>query len=303
MVVSRQHAEASADPSSGRWHPEEGGPTRAPGDPSGARLVALQQLAHRLGRCGDRAAIAKAVVDACFETLHADGAALSALGPAGALALLHARGDVVLGAHAAVRGGLAEWTLGADALAARTPAWLECEREVEAADPELMRAAAQIHQAAALVPLVADDRAVGLLELSFREPRRFDARERAHVAAIADAGARALDAARLREDLARVRARLRAAQQLTVGLTAAATPDDVADALSHAALAATGACTASVSWHQDDGGLTLVQSAGGGCRHPPGVGGASPATRACRSPRPRRAARRCGPRARRPCRS
>ncbi|MFL5263844.1 MAG: ATP-binding protein, partial [Anaeromyxobacteraceae bacterium] len=92
-------------------------------------------------------------------------------------------------------------------------------------------------------------------------------RERAYLAAVADECARALDAVRLREDLERVFARLKAAQELTVALGAAATPGEVADALSQAALAATGAITASVSWRQDDGGLKLVQTAGGGCRH------------------------------------
>ncbi|MFL5428085.1 MAG: GAF domain-containing protein, partial [Myxococcales bacterium] len=265
MVAFREHAGASVDPSSARRSPGERG--RALGDLSEGRLATLQQLAHRLCRCHDRAAIAKAVIDVGVDTLHADGAAVSALGPAGALELLHAHGDAPLRPDAEPRGQLDAWRPRADAVAARVPVCLESASEIEARHPELSAGGVRGHAAWAAVPLIVEERAVGLLELSFREPRRFDARERAYLAAVADECARALDAVRLREDLERVFARLKAAQELTVALGGAATPGEVADALSHAALAATAAATASVSWREDDGGLKLVQSAGGGCLH------------------------------------
>jgi signal transduction histidine kinase len=267
MAVSRQHAAASADPSRSRLYPGEMNLTRPLRDRSGGRLAALEQLAHRLCRCADRAAIARAAIDVCVDTLRPDGAALSAVGPAVALELLEARGDAPLRADAAARARLDDWRPRADAVVARVAAWLESPGELEARDPGLPARGAPSQGAWAAVPLVVNERAVGLLELSFRTPRRFDPRERAYLAAIADACARALDAVRLREHLERVFARLTAAQELTVALGAAATPGEVADALSHAALAATGATTASVSWRQDDGGLALVQSGSGGCRH------------------------------------
>ncbi|MFL5263305.1 MAG: hypothetical protein ACJ79L_12960, partial [Anaeromyxobacteraceae bacterium] len=80
------------------------------------------------------------MIDVGVDTLHADGAAVSALGPAGALELLHAHGDAPLRPDAEPRGQLDAWRPRADAVAARVPVWLESASEIEARHPELSAA-------------------------------------------------------------------------------------------------------------------------------------------------------------------
>jgi signal transduction histidine kinase len=93
----------------------------------------------------------------------------------------------------------------------------------------------------------------------YHEPHHFDPSERSYIVALADQCVQALHRARLSERLESTLDRLKSAQDLTAALSAAATPADVANAVSHAGLVATGASTAYLFWRRCDDGLELIQ--------------------------------------------
>jgi signal transduction histidine kinase len=94
------------------------------------------------------------------------------------------------------------------------PVWLRSQREIAARYPGLAAPSARWGDAAwACVPLQLEGEPTGVLGLVFRDPRAFDAPERAFIASVAQLCAEALSRARRHEAAERARARAEAAEE------------------------------------------------------------------------------------------
>jgi anti-anti-sigma factor len=156
----------------------------------------LQELTAALSAAGTVAEATAALTAGLREALDASVVSVSTLGPDGLLHTLEARGYP----HERL-GALAAMPLSApfpptEAARTRRPVWL-CDRAAAVerfpeAEPHLLRTT---HAVAAL-PLLAQDRVVGVLSVTFTTPRRFDD-ERAFLRTVADQLAIALERAAL----------------------------------------------------------------------------------------------------------
>jgi len=132
------------------------------------------------------------------------------------------------------------------------PAWIE-SREQRARDfPELAALQPDVVSVCA-VPLLVGGHGVGVLRLSFREPRLFVEDERAFVLAMAAVAAQAVERADLYAAYGRTVDRLRQLQSVTAALATTRSVEEVLDvALEHGA-ALVGAEVASISLLSEDG--------------------------------------------------
>jgi anti-anti-sigma factor len=157
----------------------------------------LQQLTAALSAAGTVAEATAALTAGLREDLDASVVAVSTLGPDGLLHTIEARGYP----HQRL-GALATMPLSApfppaEAARTRRPVYLRdraaaAERYPQA-EPHLLATT----QGAAALPLLTQDRVVGVLSVTFPTPRRFDADERAFLRTVADQVAVALERAAL----------------------------------------------------------------------------------------------------------
>ena len=133
------------------------------------------------------------------------------------------------------------------------PIWLEELAGAEVAYPGLVRLPSILGKARAVaaLPMRAGGAPCGVLGLAFREPRAFDAGERAFLLALAEQGALALERAALLDALQRERGRLALSQELTSALSSAHTVAEVAAAVFEKGLQAFGARAGMLALQRD----------------------------------------------------
>jgi signal transduction histidine kinase len=235
-MVSQARNTAVPDPSDAQRYAEAIRVAWDRTDPDRDRLRAFQHLARRLSGCLDRTAVAEAVFQLGLALVHADDATISALVSPDEVEILYAHGDPQPAYQPHARLRLRDWRPGADAVTTRAPVWLESPREIQARYPELEPFRERWgHSAWVLVPLVMDERAVGLLGLVYHRRHRFDASERSYIVALADQCAQALHRATLFAAEAESRRRAEAAEQVARRTAAGVTRgDEVTDALAEA---------------------------------------------------------------------
>ena len=177
------------------------------------RIERLQVATAALAAAGRLAHAAEILTDIGMRTLGAAAAAVAAPTPGGAaLEVLDVRGYEPHLLKPQQR-------LSMDAPYAVTYAWrshepvfLASREQVQAAYPELLGVVADSPFAAwAAVPLRIEERMLGILVLSFAEPRSLDPDERGFLLALGEVGAQAIDRARLYESEQRARAEAEAA--------------------------------------------------------------------------------------------
>ena len=132
------------------------------------------------------------------------------------------------------------------------PVWVENSEDRDARFPDFGRLEPD-SEASCAVPLVVAGHVVGVLRLSFSEPRLFDDDERAFLQALAAVAAQALERADLFEASARLTERLALLQAVTSALAATSGVDEVLDVALSYATGLVGARVASLSLLQDDG--------------------------------------------------
>jgi PAS domain S-box-containing protein len=173
------------------------------------RLAVLQRATAALAAAVSGAEVGETTVTHGAGALGADAGSLG-LVDGGDIVLVHDRGYRRPAAAEWRRVSLDRPSPISHALRTMAPVWL-LRRDDWEPWPELARSISSFESLAA-VPLVAAGRPLGVLALSFREPRALDAGERAFLLALADLAAHALDRARLYEERAYV------AQTLQAGL-------------------------------------------------------------------------------------
>ena len=125
---------------------------------------------------------------------------------------------------------------GADVFRTRAPLWLRSSAEFNARYPGL-ETTRQVsgNEALALIPLVIDEHALGVLALSFAQPRQFGPDDQDFLVTLAGQCAQALERARLYEAERRARAEAEAAQR-RLGILAEASASLVSSLDVHATL-------------------------------------------------------------------
>jgi signal transduction histidine kinase/CheY-like chemotaxis protein len=110
----------------------------------------------------------------------------------------------------------------------RRPLWCESERDIESEHPSVGAALGQgaAFRAYGALPLVRDDRVLGVLAFSAGRPRRFLPEERALMQTIAEHCADAIARARLYDDARRMERRLQSVlERLPIGIVVSRPPD------------------------------------------------------------------------------
>ena len=110
------------------------------------------------------------------------------------------------------------------------PLWVRSRAHWRERWPNLESITFESSGAWAMLPLIADGRALGALSLSFAKPQRFDEDERAFGLALAQVASQAMARAQAFSIAQRARARAERLQALAAALSAATTREDVADA-------------------------------------------------------------------------
>jgi serine phosphatase RsbU (regulator of sigma subunit) len=171
------------------------------------RLTLLQRATAALTAALSPADVGQATVAQAMSALGADGGSLGLVDD-GEVVLVHDHGYEPEAANHWRRFAIDGRDPLSTALIRPTPIWLE-RREDWAPWPTLA-STIQRFQALAVVPLIAADRVLGAIALSFAAPRVLDTDERGFLLALADLAAAALDRARLYEERAYVARTLQA---------------------------------------------------------------------------------------------
>jgi signal transduction histidine kinase len=245
---------------------------------TGERLRFLHRIAAALLKAISTDQVARVGATEIKELVGAAGAAIHPIGESGDLRILYICGvppDAV-----------------ADALRSREPVWLESPEALASRYPSAVGRliAPDATGACASLPLVSDDRPLGMLALRFAKARRFDPEERAFLLAIADVATQALARARLFEEEERQRRtaeatsrsleesrdralraeenarraaeRLAMAQALTAELAAVRTDADLERVMLRDVFPALGARSATMSTPPDSDHLQVARSFG-----------------------------------------
>ena len=155
---------------------------------------------------------------------------------------------------------------GADVFRTGNARYFDSTDAVRSASPEFGREhEATGHEAIAFAPLRGQDRAVGVMALSFASPRAFDDDDRHLVGALADQGAQALERARLYDAEREARAAAEQAidsttrlQVLAAELAETLTPEQVAEVVVAQGIASIGADTGALQLLSGDGTMLEV---------------------------------------------
>jgi serine phosphatase RsbU (regulator of sigma subunit) len=171
------------------------------------RITRLQRATAALTAALSPADVGQATVVQAMEALGADGGSLGLVDDA-EVVLVHDHGYEPDVANRWRRFPIDGHDPLSEALIRPTPIWLE-RREDWARWPALATTIRRF-EALAVVPLIAADRVLGAIALSFMRPRSLDTSERGFLLALADLAAQALDRARLYEERAYVARSLQA---------------------------------------------------------------------------------------------
>jgi K+-sensing histidine kinase KdpD len=147
-----------------------------------------------------------------------------------------------------------------DALLLRTPLLIETRKAALQRYPDLADTHRRIRlRAWATMPLLLDERPIGVLEISFDTPRRFDEEDQTFLMTLARQCAQALDRARLYERAQRARAAAERAadqaqrlQRVSAALSSALTPRQVASMIIREGLSALDADAGAIFVLSDD---------------------------------------------------
>jgi signal transduction histidine kinase len=192
------------------------------------QLASLQQLASALSSAATVEAVAMLATRGGAEALGLAGAGLWATDDRGDLRL---RGDYGMTDESRRWFGHIplDSTLPAARIAReRRPLWCEAERDVEREHPSIAAALGRgdAFQAYGALPLVRDDRVLGVLAFSAGRPRRFSPEERTFLSTVAEHCADAFARARLYEEARRMERRLQSVlEHLPVGVLVSRPPD------------------------------------------------------------------------------
>ncbi|HEX8941376.1 MAG TPA: GAF domain-containing protein [Candidatus Limnocylindrales bacterium] len=246
---------------------------RAAAEQSAERIGRLQAQTSAFSRSLTPAQVAQAIVDEGTAALGAYAGLLMSLdASAGVLALLRATGY-----HEELVRRYRRLPLSFDAPLTRAattgqPVFLSKREELAAGTGESRDDVQPETGAIAVLPLAVGTEVLGVLGLSFREPRGFEEADREFLGALARLAAQALERARLFEaerearDSAQLAAeRLTRLQAATAAFSGAATQDDVVEVALEHGLRLTGAYRGLLARVSDDGQrLELVRGAGFG---------------------------------------
>jgi PAS domain S-box-containing protein len=227
----------------------------------------LQAVTAALSGALSPAAVADVLVDQGAAAVGADGGFVRLLTPDGlSLELVAAVGITERFARAYGNLPLTSSLPGAEVFRTGTARYLDSTAAVQAALPELAREhKATGHEAIAIVPLRYQDRAVGVMALSFTKPRTFDENDRQLLGALADQCAQSLERARLYEAERTARAAAEQAiesttrlQGLAAELAEALTAEHVAEVVVAQGVASIGADAGALQLLSDDGTMLEV---------------------------------------------
>jgi PAS domain S-box-containing protein len=156
-----------------------------------------------------------------------------------------------------------------DVVLQKQPVWLESGQEMVNRYPTMTRIAEVYTGAWLALPLMIEERVLGVLGFSFDEARQFEAEERDFMMAIAQQGAQAIERAQLYEAEHQARAqatqraeRLSRLQVLTAKLSQLLTFDQVAKLMVDESMAAIGANTGALNMVEDDQTFSVVYRTG-----------------------------------------
>ncbi|MBX6342940.1 MAG: GAF domain-containing protein, partial [Thermomicrobiaceae bacterium] len=180
---------------------------RAVAEQAADRIARLQAVTAALSEALTPAQVAEVVVREAAAAFRADGGFLSLLAPDVALELVYCLGYPDEVRERLARVPLDAPLLVADSIRTRQAVLIESREALEVyyGRPEAVPTVTG-HQAFVAIPLLAEARTIGALELSFAEERRFSLDDREFMLAIARQAAQAIARARLYEAERRARA-------------------------------------------------------------------------------------------------
>jgi PAS domain S-box-containing protein len=192
------------------------------------RLAGLQQFTSALSSAATVEAVAMLATRIGSETLGLEGAALWATDDQGDLGLLGEYGMSDENRKAFGRIPIGSTLPAARIARERRPLWCESERDLESEHPSVAAALGRgdAFRAYGALPLVRDDRVLGVLAFSAERPRRFSSEERAFMSSVAEHCADAFARARLYDDARRAERRLQSVlERMPVGVFVARPPN------------------------------------------------------------------------------
>lgn len=157
----------------------------------------LHELTAALSGAGTVAEAAAALTTGLSRVLGASVVALLTLAPDGLLHTVDARGYPAGGGGSIATLRLSAPVPPADAVRTRRPVWLPDRAAVAQRYPQAAPHLLASTQGAAALPLLVQDRVLGVLGVTFSTPRRFDSDERAFLRSVADQVAVAVERAAL----------------------------------------------------------------------------------------------------------
>ena len=275
-VTERRRLAADAAAEQARLYAAERA-ARAEAERAAARMAQLQMLASALADALTLEDLGRLVVRQGFDVLGADAAFVMQrpVGGEDRLETVHADGYPAELHVAYGRFPLDAPLPAAEAVRTGRPVWLEQPEQRDTRFTELTRIEetgrfSARFPAGAVLPLIVDGRVLGAMGFDFGTPRRFDADDRAFLAALAReyAGAlartRAYEAERrARQEAERAVARAAALQAVTSALVVARTPPDIADAILQLGMPTLGAHRGAVALVTPDADALQVIAATG----------------------------------------
>jgi PAS domain S-box-containing protein len=241
---------------------------------SAEQVGRLQAVTAALSGALSPAAVADVLIEQGAVAVGADGGFVRLLTPDGdSLELVAAVGVSKRFAHAYGKLPLASSLPGAEVFQTGRARYFDSTTSVQSASPEFAREhEATGHEAIAFVPLRLEDRALGVMALSFASPRTFDDDDRQLLSALAEQCAQALERARLYEAEREARAAAEQAikstrrlQALAAELAETLTPEQVAQVVVAQGIASIGADAGALQLLSGDGTtLEVVNGQGPG---------------------------------------
>jgi GAF domain-containing protein len=202
---------------------------RARAERTAARLAGIHALSLRLAATVKADQVAAVLIEVGMPALGATAAAVVAHdGGTGSGRLLAAHG--IAGPDGRVRQDGARSPLADDVLASRDPVLVTSAADLAARYPTTT-ADGITQQAWAVLPLRVDDQLVGVAAFGWDDPRAFTDAERQFLSSLATHTAIALDRTRLLEAAQTAADTVRALQEVTAGLSTAATREQIATVL------------------------------------------------------------------------
>jgi len=220
------------------------------------RMTALQAVAARLAAARGFAETKRIVIDDCRQALGAAGAGLWLVDGEAAVLVAHGglAASIVQGMN---RVPLADGGPLAGTLRTRKPLWLDSQVAV-AAGYSVVEGRWTGVEAVAIVPLVAEGQLLGAYGIAFDRPRTFDVGDREFLELYAVHAAQAIERIRLVDAAEQLARRMAALYELSVALSSARTPDEVASATTRLGCEATGAASGMIWLRDGDGALRLL---------------------------------------------